>query len=101
MEETDVEFDLAEDVEDCVCGVGVGGHGGGVDLVGWDAVVGGRHCVVCGKDVVVVVVVRMIVEEELRETKLIGGNGRVDRGNFKRKNICDESKTSQEYGMRV
>jgi hypothetical protein len=48
MEETDVEFDLAEDVEDCVCVVGVVGHGGGVDLVRWDAVVGGRHCVVRG-----------------------------------------------------
>ena len=52
MEETDVEFDLAEDIEDCVCGVGVVGHGGGVDLVRWDEVVGGRHCVVCWKDVV-------------------------------------------------
>ena len=48
MEETDVEFDLAEDVEDCVCGVGVVGHGGGVDLVRWDEVVGGRHCIVWG-----------------------------------------------------
>ena len=48
MEETDVEFDLAEDIEDGVCGVGVVGHGGCVDLVRWDKVVGGRHCVVCG-----------------------------------------------------
>ena len=41
-----------------------------------------------------VVVVMMIVEEELRETKLIGGKGRVDRGNFAPKRICDASEAS-------
>ena len=41
MEETDVEFNLAEDIEDCVCGVRVVGDGRGVDLMRWDAVVRG------------------------------------------------------------
>jgi hypothetical protein len=40
------------------------------------------------------VVVVVVEEEELGETKLIGGKGRVDRGNFKRKRICDESKAN-------
>ena len=53
MEETDVEFDLSEHVENRVSGVGVVGDGGGVDLVRGDMVVGGRHCdvCVCGRDV--------------------------------------------------
>jgi hypothetical protein len=43
----------------------------------------------------------MMIVEELRQKKLIGGKGRVDRANFLPKTICDESEASEEYGMKV